>query len=104
MDNFKAIYHILTHLERHMDDFSRSMENTSPEQLGVTNERLAAYIEMLTDEGYIKGASITKGITGDVIVKYRNMRITLKGLEYLQENSIMQRMHRETKGIVEIVS
>jgi len=50
MDNFKAIYHILTHLERNMGGFNCNMENISPELLGVTNERLAAYIEMLTDE------------------------------------------------------
>ena len=32
-----------------------------------------------------------------------NIKITLKGLEYLQENSIMQRMYKAAKGIAEIV-
>ncbi len=33
----------------------------------------------------------------------RNIRITLKGLEYLQENSIMRKIYKTAKGIVDMV-
>ena len=32
-----------------------------------------------------------------------DIRITLKGLEYLSENSIMQRLYKAAKGITELV-
>lgn len=58
---------------------------------------------MMADVGYIKGVSILKDITGSTNVDAENMRITLKGLEYLQENSIMQKIYRTAKGLKEII-
>lgn len=102
MDNFKAVYRILTALERAMDLTEFDVSQISPEALGVSQQRWARYIEMMQDVGYIKGALIKESISGDLIVDAREMRITLKGLEYLQENGIMQRIYRTAKGIKEI--
>ena len=90
MDAFKAVYKILTVLERAMDYPEFDIEQIGPEALGVSKERWNRYIEMMADVGYIKGVSI----------KYD---ITLKGLEYLQENSIMQRLYQAAKGFKEAV-
>lgn len=57
----------------------------------------------MADVGYIKGVSLSRSISGDMMVDAQNIRITLKGLEYLQENSIMQRIYKAAKGIKEIV-
>ena len=46
---------------------------------------------------------IYENITGELTVNADDIRITLKGLEYLQENSIMQRMYNAVKGIKEVV-
>ena len=73
------------------------------DKLGVSDERWARYIEMMADVGYIKGISILKDITGSMNVDATDMRITLKGLEYLQENSIMQKIYKTAKGIKEII-
>lgn len=73
------------------------------DKLGVSDERWARYIEMMADVGYIKCVIISKDITGSLNVDADNMRITLKGLEYLQENSIMQKIYRTAKGIKEII-
>ena len=43
-------------------------------------------------------------ITGETVVDNDDIRITLKGLEYLTENSIMQRIYKATKGIKDIIS
>ena len=102
MDNFKAVYRILTALERAMDLTEFDVSQISPEALGVSQQRWARYIEMMQDVGYIKGALIKESISGDLIVDAREMLITLKGLEYLQENGIMQRIYRTAKGIKEI--
>ncbi len=58
---------------------------------------------MLLDTGYIKGISIKKYVTGETNVDADDIRITLKGLEYLSENSIMQRMYKTAKGITDLI-
>lgn len=103
MDNFKAVYKILSVLEKSMDLEEVNMELLDHNALGVTKERWNRYIEMMLDVGYIKGASIRKDITGNLRVECNDLRITLKGLEYLQENSIMQRMYSLAKGIVDVI-
>lgn len=85
MDNFKAVYKILAALERAMDCPAFDIRYIGPEALGVTAERWARYLEMLLDVGYIKGVSIRRNILGETIVEAKEARITMKGLEYLQE-------------------
>ena len=103
MDNFTAVYKILSALEKAMDIPEYDIMQVGPGALDVSKERWARYIEMMADVGYVKGVAITKSITGDTHVDARNIRITLKGLEYLQENSVMQKAFRAAKGIKEIV-
>lgn len=103
MDNFKAVYKILTSLEKAMDypEFDTSI--IEPEAIGVSKERWARYIEMMSDVGYIKGVEINTYVTGETVVDIHNIRITLKGLEYLQENSIMNRIYKTVKGIKDTI-
>lgn len=86
MDNFKAVYKILSTLEKAMDYPELDPEPIMPEKLGVSKERWSRYIEMMSDVGYVKDVKIKQYITGDTDVDISDMRITLKGLEYLQEN------------------
>lgn len=103
MDNFKAVYKILSALEKAMDLPEFDITQIGAEALGVSAERWARYIEMMADTGYIKGVLIKRDITGDTRIDAKNMRITLKGLEYLQENTIMQKLYQAAKGFKEIV-
>lgn len=103
MDNFKIIYRILSILEKSMDLEEVDVSSISAEQLKVSQERWSKYMEMLTDAGYIKGVSIKKYVTGDIAVNIDEIRITLKGLEYLSENSIMQRMYKAAKGFTDLI-
>lgn len=103
MDNFKAVYRILSTLEKAMDLPEFDIDQIGPAALCVGEERWARYIEMMADAGYIKGVSIRRSINGALMVDAQDMRITLKGLEYLQGNSIMQQMYKIAKGIKEVV-
>ena len=103
MDNFKIIYKILSTLEKSMDLEQCNMECISPEKLKISEERWNKYIEMLLDAGYIKGVRIQKYVTGNTSIDADDIRITLKGLEYLSENSIMQKMYKAAKGITDLV-
>ncbi len=103
MDNFTAVYKILSALEKAMDIPEYDIMQVGPDALGVSKERWARYIEMMADVDYVKGVTITKSITGDTYVDAKNIRITLKGLEYLQENSVMKKAFRTAKGIKEMI-
>lgn len=85
MDNFKAVYKILSALEKAMGYPEFDINDVGPEALGVSEERWARYIEMMIDVGYIKCVSMKRDITGVTKINASDIRITLKGLEYLQE-------------------
>ena len=102
MDNFKAVYKILKSLEACMDLDSANTEMFNAEKLGVSQNRWNRYIEMMLDVGYIKGVEITKYVDGTSCVDCDDIEITLKGLEYLQENSIMQKIYKAAKGVKDI--
>lgn len=104
MDNFKIIYRILKALEKSMDNEEFEPIVISPEVLGISPERWKKLIKMLVEEGYMEGVRIVTTNTGAVIVKMLSPTITLKGLEYLNENSLMQKAANVAKGIADIVS
>ena len=60
---------------------------------------------MMAQEGYISGIKYTKTMSDDRyrIVEPITPGITLKGLEYLSENGLMQKASRLAKGIKDIV-
>ena len=104
MDNFKAIYKLLLALERSMDLPAFDISELQLEAMGVSTERLYRYLEMLQDAGLIKNAELFTSVTGDLCLKNpRKIRITLKGLEYLQENAIMKRLYNAAKGISDLI-
>lgn len=99
MDNFKAVYRILSALKKAMDLPGFDVQQIGQEALGATHERWCRYMEMMADVGYITGVEIQRFITGETSVDARDIQITLKGLEYLQENGIMRKLYKAAKGI-----
>ena len=102
MDNFKAVYKILSQLERDMDKPEADVSKFDNEALNVSEERWLKYLEMMSDVGYIKGVRITEDLEGMKMCNCNEIRITLRGLEYLQENGIMKKIYKTAKGIKEI--
>lgn len=102
-DNFKVIYKILTAFEKSLDVEDFDIESLSAKALGISEVRFIKYLEMLVDAEYITGLDFEEDITGSIIIHADNPLITIKGLEYLSENTIMQRIYKSIKGIKEIV-
>lgn len=102
MDNFTAIYKILQALEKAMDLPEFDIDQIGPEALGVSKERWVRYLEMMLDIDLIKGVRIQRNITGAYDVYDEDIRITLKGLEYLQENSFMKKVYKAARGIKDV--
>lgn len=104
MDNLKIIYKILKELERALDYDEFDAECISAETLKISEPRLNALLCMLANDGYIEGVNVRKFLGSkypQAIV--RDIRITLKGIEYLSENSVMKKLSEAAKGIAEII-
>ena len=103
-DNFKIIYKILSQLERDMDRPSADIDAISPEFLCITENRWLNIVEMLCRDGYVVGVIINREINGTKNYNCDNMAITIKGLEYLKNNSLMKKAYKAVKGITDIIS
>ena len=103
MDNFKVIYRLLRTLETAMDAEGVSPDKISAEALGISRERWTALLEMLAKAGYIEGVAVTRANDGYTAVSLSSPRITLRGLEYLEENSLMRKAAALAKGIAEVL-
>ena len=103
MDNFKAAYRILSFLRKseQFDEFDG--ESFTPEYFGLTGKQWASALERMIDDGHIKGVSIHFGVDDYAAISLSRPRITTKGLEYLEENSLMRKAARLAKGIREIL-
>lgn len=105
MDNFKIIYKILKHLESSMDAESTDIAPISPERLGITHDRWERLLILLQDDGYIKDIETAQALGEDRphITEPIRPFITLRGLEYLADNSFMRRAAQLLRGTVEII-
>ena len=100
---FKTIYTLLNRLEKGLDyeDFDAEKE-ISPKALKITENRWNAYIKMLNDAGYITGVRIDDYINGEVDIDISEVSLTLQGLQYLAENTMMVRMWNAFKTVKEV--
>ena len=104
MDNFNVIYKILKVLEAAMDCDEPDLSGISPQMLKISEQKLERILIMLADEGYITGVKTvqTLGSSRRHIGSY-SPEITLKGLEYLSDNTFMKKAARVAKGIADMV-
>lgn len=103
MDNFNIIYKILKQLEKAMDYDEFDMDFVSAEHLKISENRRVRIWEMLAKEGYVDGVNIKYGAQGDIVTSISTPRITLKGIEYLHENSLMKKASNIAKGIIDVI-
>lgn len=103
MDNFRIIYKILKILEQAMDLDGFDPEEISAERLGISENRWRAIMELLSESGYIKGVSVIKSIGGSSLRIGSDFGITLKGLEYLADNTFMKKAANIARGIKDTI-
>lgn len=101
MDRFNIIYKILKILEKAMDYEEFDSSAIAPERLRINEALWKNIIIMLVENGYVKNVVVAQGYD-NVGVNVENIQITLKGLEYLNDNTMMKRIARTAKGIKEI--
>lgn len=105
MDNFKIIYKILRELEKNMGNEDFNIEIISAGKLKIPFDKWEQILILMQDEGYIKGLILSK----DLEQMYRHIaepikpQITIKGLEYLADNSFMAKAKEALKMAGEII-
>lgn len=73
---------------------------------GIPFEYWEYILKTLSEEGYIVGVVPISSLSGDSI-KIDNLQITPKGIEYLQDNSKMQKIKealKETRSWLELLA
>lgn len=104
-EDFRTIYRMLSILQKSMDYEHVDIRRLSADNLGITESKRKVLLGMLLKNGYVEGFQVIQYI-GDPtpnIEGLEGIRITLKGLEYLEENSLMQKAARLAKGIAEVL-
>lgn len=105
MNNFKVIYKILKYLDRNNGNEEYDLNMISAKNLGIAEAKWEQIVIELQKNGYIDGVAYSQNL-GD---KFPHIacpitpRITLKGMEYLEENNTMKKAGKIINGIVDIV-
>lgn len=103
MDNFKVIYKILKILEKSMDLEEFDMSSISKERLELSEARWSRIMALLVAEGYVTGVEVWNSMDcGYPRICLTRPEITIKGLEYLEENTFMKKAANLAKGIKDI--
>lgn len=105
MDNFKIIYKILKNLEKNMGNEEFEIESISAQHLKISYEQWEQLLIMLYDAGYITGIIVDKDMEDKFrhIIEPINPSITLRGMEYLADNSFMAKTRDALKMVGEII-
>lgn len=102
MDTLQIAYKILYSLE-HKKKADYMGQIISPAALDVPEDKWLDVLQTLLDEGYVSGARVGKDILGNQYADVKNIRITVKGAEYLSENSTMRKIAKVATDVITII-
>lgn len=98
---FSVAYKILDYL-KYCYEHGQSPDATilACNTFNISNRQFLLTLQMLTDDGYIKGLTINTTVSGGrVIGGLNNCYATSAGLQYLFENSMMKRAYKTFKEV-----
>ena len=103
MEEFTPIYRILQILKKAMDVEEFEKELISSEAIKVNYAKWCRLMAMLANNGYVSGVSVWNSLDCQYPkIELVRPEITLKGLEYLEENSMMKKVSKVAKGVIDV--
>lgn len=92
----KIIYSLLKEIENNEVE-------PKAKDYGISITEFGDIIDMIEEEGLIKGSEVTRGGQGnkELIIYLDQAKISMKGLNYLEENSSFAKTYRGLKEIRE---
>lgn len=103
--SYGIIWQILNVLDLSLD-YDEVPENVlTAKKLGITQNRFEAYLKMLEDAGYVEGVEFEDFISEkEPVLNREKIRITLEGIEFLIENSVMSKIAAAAKEVGLVVA
>lgn len=80
-DNFKIISEIVAKIEEQLDEKSIDWSKFSCDALNMSQPRWIRLMEMLNDEGIIRGFSFSGDAGNPSSIELKDIRLTFRGLE-----------------------
>lgn len=103
-DYFVLVYRILNYLYEYFKVGEKpDLDMIGPAALGIPRGYWMNIMESLSNEGYIRGISFPSAIGTMGGVRVSNLKITQKGIEFLQDNSKIAQAKAFLKSIKETV-
>jgi len=103
-DYFVLAYRILAYLYEYFKAGENpDLDMIGPDALGIPCGYWVNLMESLSSEGYIKGVSFPTAVGVIGGVKVADLKITQKGIEFLQDNSKIAQAKAFLKSIKETV-
>lgn len=105
MNHFKVMYKILRELEKNMGNEQFSVKTISAESLNIPYHQWEQLLILMQEDGYIKGLVIASDLSDNFrhIAEPIKPYITIRGLEYLADNSFMAKAKEALKMAGEIL-
>lgn len=75
------------------------LQAISTARLKIPEGYLLDILSDLLNEGYVKGFKILENKTGRCILSPEDISITMRGIEYLQDNSKMKKVYEALKEV-----
>lgn len=101
MSTLEAAYKILYALE-HKGAPEYMGKILSPMALGIETWQYSDVIKTLLEESYITGVSFRENVIGEEEIDIKHARITLKGAQYLKENSAMALFAKTATNVISV--
>ncbi|MCI8510814.1 MAG: hypothetical protein HFE83_02310 [Lachnospiraceae bacterium] len=103
-DYFVIVYRILSYLyECFKQGEKPDTDLFGSDALRINNGYWVNVMESLLAEGYIKGIAVLPYMAGRVGIKILDLKITQKGIEFLQDNSKMAKAKEFLKTVKETI-
>lgn len=105
MNNFQVIYKILRLLDKHKGNETFDYEMISAKAMKLEYEEWEQILIELQMGGYIRGVTYTQTMSDKFphIVEPIRPQITMKGMEYLETNSMMSKAKEALRMIGEFI-
>lgn len=103
-DYFRLVFKVLSELYTALKAGECiDVTKLTAEALRVPQAYWVEIMRNLLDDGYVKGYSVRRYLSGAAITGLEDIQITPKGIEYLQENNMMRKVLTYLKEIGELV-
>ena len=98
---FNVAYKILLYLKYCYENGTDvNPDVLSPDNIGISEKQFILTLQMLLEDGYIKGVSLSPTIQGQTIINnIQDTYATSAGLQYLVENSMMRKVYNVSKEV-----